>query len=66
MISSKNLLKLLVSDFFPKCKECVHYKHGLVIDGICGIYKDILSARIDPTKCTLEGKDFKINKNKKK
>jgi len=58
MISGFNVYKLLVGEFFPKCVRCVNYKPGVVGNGFCKMYGDILVARTDKLKCSLEGKYF--------
>jgi hypothetical protein len=65
MITAFNLYKLLVADFFPKCVKCAHYRPGVVGNGYCKIYGDILEARVSKNAhyCGLEGISFKKAEN---
>jgi len=62
MISAINLYKLLIGNSFPKCVNCVHFKPGVTSDGLCRLFREILEARINSTKCGIHGKEFKENK----
>lgn len=63
MINSLNLYKLLVANQFPKCVNCVHYKPGIVTDGFCKLYGNILNARVTNAHlCGLDGISFKTKK----
>ncbi len=70
MITPFNLYKLLVGNIFPKCTNCQFYRPGVVSNGYCKIYGEILEARLRPCRsgngpmnnfalCGLEGKSFK-------
>jgi len=70
MITPFNLYKLLVADFFPKCVNCKHYRPGVISNGFCKVWGNILEARTSKAHlCGLEGIDFipvkpLYNKNK--
>ena len=58
MITPMNLYKLLIGDFFPNCSKCKNYVPGIVGDGYCKLFANILEARIGK-KCGLGAKEFK-------
>ena len=73
MITPLNLYKLLVGNVYPKCMNCQHYKPGVLTNGYCRVFGDILDARTKNSHlCGLEGINFKpveivkqsCNKNK--
>lgn len=60
MITPFNLYKLLVGNIYPKCVNCQHYKPGIVSNGYCKMFGDILDARTKNSHlCGLEGMNFK-------
>ena len=42
MINSLNLYKLLVGKTIPKCVDCVHFKPGVITEGYCKVFGNIL------------------------
>lgn len=61
MITPFNLYKLMVGNFYPKCVNCQHYRPGVVSNGFCKLYGDILEARVTKNahNCGIEGMSFK-------
>ena len=60
MINSLNLYKLLVGKTIPKCVDCVHFKPGVITEGYCKVFGNILQARITNAHfCGLDAKEFK-------
>jgi len=61
MINSLNLYKLVVGNTYPKCVNCKFYTPGLVGNGLCKLYGDILEARVTKNShlCGLDGMSFK-------
>ena len=60
MINSLNLYKLLVGNTIPTCVNCVHFKPGVISEGYCKLFGNILQARITNAQlCGLDAKEFK-------
>ena len=59
MINAISLYKLLVGNIYPKCVNCKNFKAGIVTNGYCKIFGEILQARTDKELCGLKGNSFK-------
>jgi len=59
MISSQTLYKLLATNYYPKCVNCVHFRPRILHDGYCKIFSNIIKARVSEQYCGLKGTYYK-------
>jgi hypothetical protein len=57
MISAKNLYRLFVGTTIPSCVNCKNFIPGMVSEGYCKLYGNILEARTIG-KCGVDAIDF--------